>query len=56
MKKPGKVQKRPTAAQISEAMRILRAIPSECRSEASRINGRKGGRPKKIIAEILPEK
>lgn len=32
---------------ISEAMKLLRAIPSERRSEQSRINGRKGGRPRK---------
>jgi hypothetical protein len=30
---------------ISKAMSLLRAIPSEARAEASRINGRKGGRP-----------
>ena len=32
---------------IREAMRLLRAIPSEARSAASRANGAKGGRPKK---------
>jgi hypothetical protein len=31
----------------SSAARTLRAIPSETRSEASRVNGRKGGRPRK---------
>jgi hypothetical protein len=31
---------------IREAMKLLRAIPSEARSEASRKNGKKGGRPK----------
>jgi len=31
----------------SQAARALRAIPSERRSEQSRINGRKGGRPPK---------
>jgi len=31
----------------SQAARALRAIPSERRSEQSRINGRKGGRPRK---------
>ncbi len=31
---------------IREAMRLLRAIPSAKRSEASRLNGRKGGRPR----------
>jgi len=32
---------------ISDAARALRAIPSDRRSEQSRINGRKGGRPRK---------
>lgn len=31
---------------ISKAMSLLRAIPSKARAEASRINGRKGGRPR----------
>lgn len=31
---------------ISEIMKQLRAIPSEKRAEASRLNGRKGGRPR----------
>ena len=31
---------------IREAMKLLRAIPSEARAEASRRNGKKGGRPK----------
>jgi hypothetical protein len=31
---------------ISEAMRLLRSIPSEARAKASRENGKKGGRPK----------
>jgi len=30
---------------ISKVMRHLRAKPSEARAEASRVNGRKGGRP-----------
>ena len=33
---------------VSEAMKILRAIPSKVRSAASRANGAKGGRPKKV--------
>jgi hypothetical protein len=31
---------------IREAMKLLRAIPSEARSEASRRNGKLGGRPR----------
>jgi hypothetical protein len=31
----------------SDAARALRAIKSEKRSEQSRVNGRKGGRPRK---------
>ncbi len=30
------------------AARALRAVPSEARSETSRTNGRKGGRPRKV--------
>lgn len=30
----------------SDAARALRAIPSEARAEASRVNGRAGGRPR----------
>ena len=37
----------------SEAARALRAIPSEARSQASRENGRKGGRPRKHGPESL---
>jgi hypothetical protein len=33
----------------SQAGRALRAIPSERRSEQSRINGRKGGRPRQRL-------
>jgi hypothetical protein len=36
---------------ISEAMRLLRSIPSEARSEASRENGKKGGRPSSKLRE-----
>jgi dihydroorotase-like cyclic amidohydrolase len=32
----------------NEAARALRAIPSETRSEQSRINGKLGGRPRKV--------
>ena len=32
---------------VREAMKLLRAIPSAKRAEASRANGRKGGRPRK---------
>lgn len=32
----------------SEAARMLRAIPSEKRAQASRDNGKKGGRPRKL--------
>lgn len=35
---------------ISGAARALRAIPSARRSEQSRINGRKGGRPRKKLS------
>jgi hypothetical protein len=35
---------------IIEAMKLLRAIPSERRAAASRANGRKGGRPRKSRA------
>ncbi len=35
-----------TAPEFSEAMNLLRAIPSEARAEASRRNGKRGGRPK----------
>jgi hypothetical protein len=34
-------------AQKSEAAQLLRAIPSEKRRKQSRLNGKKGGRPKK---------
>ena len=37
---------KPTKKQMSEAGRLLRSIPSEKRAEASRVNGRLGGRPK----------
>lgn len=29
-----------------EVARLMRSIPSEARSEASRLNGKRGGRPK----------
>ncbi len=32
---------------IREAMKLLRAIPSEARAAASRKNGKRGGRPRK---------
>ena len=38
--------------ETSEAARALRSIPSEKRAEASRENGRNGGRPLKALAEI----
>lgn len=41
------VGKKEVESQVSEAARMLRAIKSEKRSEASRVNGSKGGRPKK---------
>ena len=45
--------RKPTPATI--AARALRAIPSEARSEQSRINGRRGGRPGRAhIAVIQP--
>ena len=36
----------PQVALASAAARALRAIPSEARSEQSRVNGRRGGRPR----------
>ncbi len=33
---------------IREAMKLLRAIPSQKRAAASRANGKRGGRPRKI--------
>jgi len=39
--------KKADRATISEAMRLLRSIPSEARAKASRENGKKGGRPRK---------
>lgn len=36
----------------SQAARALRAIPSEKRTEASRMNGQAGGRPQKLLSEI----
>jgi len=32
----------------ADAARALRAIPSEARSAASRVNGKRGGRPRKV--------
>jgi len=37
---------KPSASKISEVMKYLRSIPSAARSEQSRINGKRGGRPK----------
>ncbi len=34
----------------SEAARALRAIPSEKRTQTSRLNGKKGGRPRMKLA------
>lgn len=39
--------RKPTPATL--AARALRAIPSEARSEQSRANGRKGGRPRLVV-------
>jgi hypothetical protein len=39
--------KKKDKATISEAMRLLRSIPSEARKKASQENGKKGGRPRK---------
>jgi len=38
---------RPAGPDVTAAARALRAIPSERRAQASRENGKKGGRPKK---------
>ncbi len=37
----------------TEAARALRGIPSEKRVEASRENGKRGGRPPKLLEEIF---
>jgi len=39
-------EKRQVPEHVREAARLLRAIPSKRRSDQSRINGRKGGRPR----------
>ena len=38
--------------EASEAAKLLRAIPSEARTQASRENGKLGGRPRKLLHQI----
>jgi hypothetical protein len=46
----------PTEKQIARACSVLRAVRSEARSEASRRNGRSGGRPQTPIEELCDHK